>query len=624
MSDGTAAGTRNVTEINPGPASGVVYLGGVTAFGGRVLFDGVEPQHGAELWISDGTAAGTHVVRDIGPGDRGSVGLRPVVTDRGVAFFTAYTDAAGEELWKTDGTENGTVLVRDIVPGNNSSGVSRIVAAGEKICFTASDGGALTLWASDGTLSGTTPVQSKNPVAILGGTPLTMIDGVVYFAGANRLNGIEPWKSDGTEAGTSMISNLRRDAAPSSNPVNLIAAGDWVYFNAWDGSGSLPGQFSMWRSDGTAEGTLRLGGFFGKGFRTVGRSLYFTSSNAGWMSDGTPEGTKALAFPNDVPKSPVFAFANGNTFFFAAYEGFDFQLYAVKQPPNAVPEKLGVASAFKFINQAGRTIFIGSGGLWSSDGTRAGTYAIMPTIDENVSAVGSMGGDVYYVTQSTNGGSKLWRNDGTFESNVLVKTFRTQVSVLTAAERRLFFLSGGQLWVSDGTEADTQVLTSGETYLSTFAVTGSRAVFAEFDSANGLELWVSDGTVAGTHLLRDVYPGSFGSIPSDLTSVRSSVYFSAADDLHGNEVWTTDGTPEGTKLVADVEPGSTGSIPHQYVQAGDRLFFTATTTATGTELWALPLPATPRLSIDDIRIAESNSGRRRRGSPSRSRHPTNP
>jgi hypothetical protein len=73
-------------------------------------------------------------------------------------------------------------------------------------------------------------------------------------------------------------------------------------------------------------------------------------------------------------------------------------------------------------------------------------------------------------------------------------------------------------------------------------------------------------------------------------------------------VWVTDGTAEGTKLAADVEPGPGGSLPHQYVQAGDRLFFNATTTATGSELWAPPLPSTARLNVNDIRVAEGDSG----------------
>jgi ELWxxDGT repeat protein len=609
VSDGTAAGTRMITEINPGPVTSVVYASGITPFGDRVLFRASDPEHGSELWISDGTAAGTHVVRDIVAGSGSSFPTQPVVTDRGVAFFTANTESTGEELWKTDGTENGTVLVRDIVPGPDKSSITSLVAAGGKIYFLAAlDRITRTLWTSDGTNSGTMPVSTKN-LTIFANSALTVIDNIIYFAGANSLNGVEPWKSDGSDAGTSMIRNLGRDAAPSSRPVGLIAAGDWVYFEAWDGTGSSSNNGfanSMWRSDGTAEGTLRIADFLGQYFTTAGHSLYFTNSNVGWTSNGTPEGTSALVLPNDVPKLPTFAFANGNTLFFWGHDGDNLQLYAVT-PPNPVPEPLGI-SGYQFINQAGRTLFIGPGGLWSSDGTRAGTYAIGPTITENVPALASMGGSTYYVTQSSDGSSKLWRNDGTVESTVLIKSLAAAASVLTAADRRLFFLSGGKLWVSDGTEAGTQALTAGTTYLSSFAVTGGRAVFTDFDPATGLELWVSDGTVAGTHLLRDIFPGTFGSSPTDLTSVRGSVYFSALDDLHGDEIWITDGTPEGTKFVADVELGFSSSSPRQFVEAGDRLFFSATTAATGNELWALPLSSAPRLSVNDIRVPEGDSG----------------
>jgi len=382
-----------------------------------------------------------------------------------------------------------------------------------------------------------------------------------------------------------MIGDLARDAAPSSNPSSLTAAGDWVYFTAWDGTPLATSPNSIWRSDGTAEGTLRLGNFFAENLRTAGHSLYFTRSNVGWTSDGTPEGTVPFVSKNVSGQASV-AFANGGTLFINGTDG----LYVVSQTANAVPEPLGGVTGSRFINQAGRTFFIAKGAVWSSDGTRAGTYAAGPAFSEDIIAMASMGGSIYYVTRSANGTTKLWRNDGTFESNVLVKSLAAYDAVLAAGERRLFFLSGGQLWVSDGTEAGTQVLTSGAAYLSTLAVAGNRAIFARNDPANGTEPWVSDGTVAGTHLLRDISPGTLGSFPSDLTSVRGFVYFSAADDLHGNEVWVTDGTPEGTKLAADVEPGPTASFPHQYVEAGGRLFFTATTTATGNELWALPLP----------------------------------
>jgi ELWxxDGT repeat protein len=607
VSDGSEAGTRLVTEITPGQ-QGSVYR--IVGFGNRVLILASDAQHGQELWISDGTAAGTHIVRDINPGAGSGAYTLPVVSDGGVAFFAGITPLEGIELWKTDGTESGTTLVRDIFPGPTNSNPSSFVSAGDKIYFFASNGGYPTLWISDGTAAGTTQVQSKDPVAVSGNSVPVVFGNLLYFTGANSLNGYEPWKSDGTEAGTSMIRNLARDAAPSSNPTNLIAAGDWVYFIAWDGSGPVSsngGPFSMWRSDGTAEGTLRIGAVLGESntYRTVGHTLYFTSSNTLWTSNGTPEGT-APAFPNQLSTPAAAVFVNGDTLFVSAYESNEYQLYAIRQTANALPEKLGVGGAYAFVEQAGRTIFFANGGLWSSDGTRAGTYAIVPKVADNGSAIVSMGGTIYYTTYGSTG-TRLWRNDGTFESNLLIKILPNSASLLTVAERRLFFLCLGQLWTSDGTEGGTQALTTGMS-LSNLAAAGSRVVFTGNDSANGPEPWVSDGTVAGTHLLRDIYPGTFGSYPSDLTSVRGAVYFTAADDLHGGEVWMTDGTPEGTKFAGEVEPGTSGSNPRAYVQAGDRLFFIAFTAATGIELWAMPLPTAPRLNVDDIRVAEGDSG----------------
>lgn len=607
VSDGTEAGTRMVTEINSGAADSVSY--GNTAFGDRVLFFGTDPQHGTELWISDGTASGTRVVRDIAPGSNSSNPSRPVVTDGGVAFFSATTAAEGRELWRTDGTESGTTPVRDIAPGPVGGYSGGLVASGNNVYFVAQNGDYPTLWVSDGTASGTAQVHTKDRVAI-SNSALTVIGGVLYFAGANGVNGSEPWTSDGTDAGTSMISNLAHDAAPSSDPRNLLAAGDWVYFDAWDGSGPLTsgsgGPLSMWRSDGTPEGTLRIRDVAESDFISAGHSLYFTSSNMLWTSDGTPEGTAEASFPDNFPKIASVRFVNGDTLFVSAEVGVSYQLFGIKRTANAVPEQLGLEGGSGFIDQAGRTFFFANGGLWSSDGTRAGTYAVVPTIADNPTAPVGMGGSIYYATQGT-GGVKLWRSEGTLEGTYVIKALPASASLFTAAGRNLFFLSGSQLWVTDGTEAGTRALTTGLNIL-TLAAAGDRVVFSASDAANGTEPWVSDGTVAGTHLLRDITPGTFSSFPQEFTSVRGVVYFTAADDLHGSEVWVTDGTAEGTKLAADVEPGSNGSFPKQYVQAGDRLFFSATTVATGNELWALPLPTGSRLTVNDIRVAEGDSG----------------
>src|SRR5262249_54185657 len=70
-SDGTAAGTVMVKDIipggagsNPGGAYGYIF----TNVNGTLYFSADDGAHGQELWKSDGTAAGTVLVADINPG----------------------------------------------------------------------------------------------------------------------------------------------------------------------------------------------------------------------------------------------------------------------------------------------------------------------------------------------------------------------------------------------------------------------------------------------------------------------------------------------------------------------------------------------------------------------------
>src|SRR5206468_1705050 len=134
---------------------------------------------------------------------------------------------------------------------------------------------------------------------------------------------------------------------------------------------------------------------------------------------------------------------------------------------------------------------------------------------------------------------------------------------------RAMFASGSSLWISDGTPGGTYAIADvGGSGASNMIVVGGQLYFI----ANS-KLWRSDGTAEGTHLLLDIMPTSFstfGSDPTDLTTIDGLVYFTAFDALYGSEPWTTDGTPEGTKLRADVDPGlSDRSTPHFYTKAGE-------------------------------------------------------
>jgi ELWxxDGT repeat protein len=173
--------------------------------------------------------------------------------------------------------------------------------------------------------------------------------------------------------------------------------------------------------------------------------------------------------------------------------------------------------------------------------------------------------------------------------------------------------SGRELFVSDGTAEETQLLVDLAPGENKYGPNGSNPIdlvefndklyFTADDGESGRELFVSDGTAEGTQLLVDLYPGenkygfSYVSNPIDLVEFNDKLYFTADDGENGRELFVTDGTAEGTQLLVDLYPGensydtygiySYGSEPEELTVVGDELFFRAASGLTGKELFKL-------------------------------------
>jgi ELWxxDGT repeat protein len=101
--------------MNPGAASS--GPAGITAVGSTLYFSAYDDVSGQELWKSDGTAAGTVLVKDINPtaGFGGNVSYPTAIN--GTLYFLANDGTSGNELWKSNGTTAGTVRVFDLNAG---------------------------------------------------------------------------------------------------------------------------------------------------------------------------------------------------------------------------------------------------------------------------------------------------------------------------------------------------------------------------------------------------------------------------------------------------------------------------------------------------------------------------
>jgi uncharacterized repeat protein (TIGR01451 family) len=382
-SDGTAAGTQLVRRM-PGQRSSIgTYADHFPSgdFPGSLFFFGAsEDQTAAKMWKSDGTAAGTTALQPATYGYRfTSLGSRTLF------ITTAVADPipSPSTLWRTDGTTGGTFQI----PGAPEA-PDEIVRAGAQAFFTAAGAG---LWKTDGTGA----AVQVDDAAIEPGTLRPFGNRVLYTTDPSSL-----WISDGTPAGTRLVVGTEayqgatgmagagdrffflagpsgRDlwvgaaAAASAHPVAGLPPGFTAYpsvqpvilhgdlvFVASDGVSG----FELWRSDGTAAGTVRLADIHSGPLSAeiadlkAGRDKAWLTADDGvhgrelWVTDGTTAGTHLTR--DIVPGSG------------SSNPRADNSLYTPSLQP------VGHLLLFSALDEAHGLE------LWRSDGTAAGTWLL--------------------------------------------------------------------------------------------------------------------------------------------------------------------------------------------------------------------------------------------------------
>jgi ELWxxDGT repeat protein len=328
VSDGTAAGTSELTGISG------IYTGGAgwspTGFtlfnNNQVLFAGEDASLRDGLWVTDGTAGGTHELTGISGAFTGAGGLQPfdITAFNGGALFNGLDTNQVAGIFVTDGA-TGHELTGISGASFASFAPTNFTVFNNKVLFSGEDtSDHFSLWITDGTTAGTSEIGGIGNAGISGADPnglfenlasnkiyMTVFDCEVFFTAENANSKFGLWVSDGTVAGTHELTGISgingnglfpqaemaAAIVPLPPPDNFTSTftSDVLFRN--DSTGDTwfetisNGNFNSWHQLGgsdTRYAVVGLGDFFGTG---IAEDILFRNASSGdtWfeaMSNG--------------------------------------------------------------------------------------------------------------------------------------------------------------------------------------------------------------------------------------------------------------------------------------------------------------------------------------------------
>ena len=215
VSDGTAAGTRQLAVLPPSPGFPGAWVKGLTAVGNRVFF-GASSSEDDEVWTSDGTPAGTHTVTHLAQASPfGALGEGFSLQASGHRAYFSVENGPGAGLWRSDGTSQGTQQIATFPTAaaarkSSSDGGPDFVeeVAGGRALFRGYGG---ELWVTAGNPATAAPLQCGGPCPAL--SSAISLHGVgqraVFVTEFDEI-----WGTDGAAAGTHKLGSCTQFPCP--------------------------------------------------------------------------------------------------------------------------------------------------------------------------------------------------------------------------------------------------------------------------------------------------------------------------------------------------------------------------------------------------------------------------
>ncbi|HEY1014240.1 MAG TPA: hypothetical protein VGE07_16120, partial [Herpetosiphonaceae bacterium] len=374
--------------------------------------------------------------------------------------------------------------------------------------------------------------------------------------------------------------------------------------------------YELWRTDGTAEGTLRIHAQHSVrilAMASAGERFLFVRGPAErptfWQTDGTVSGTSALS---TLALPAGYAMAGGLIRFQNA-----FLFLAVRQP------------------EAG-------GGAWDVQLWRLADLAAPPALVTSLADQGSFSwyfigpthamGDRLYIWDEAHSGTQgvppRYRSDHrllVFDGQTL--SVRARCSRLTSEaeppcghlfgdETAAFYTADGLLHRETAADHTTLDLTGlGIGTQTHFARLGQHILVAGVDAANQAGLWRMGDTLTDTQRLLTAGDPMRAVTVNPPVAVHGRVYLSTWHGDGTSVLWQSDGTVSGTRSVP--LPGRLGAIG----AVGSTLILNLTAPDTGSEIWSMAAPDQPpqlvadlwpgptsSRSDNDLRVAQAGNG----------------
>jgi ELWxxDGT repeat protein len=424
-------------------------------------------------------------------------------------------------------------LVADLNPGQNSSGPTHFFVWGDHVWFLAfsdQDGKQLaSIFCSDGTTAGTRRIKDF-PLQTSGAffeNPF-VFENRLYFQGPNAAlgKGSRVWVTDGTEAGTRPISEDGKDVCDEYKPFLI---GDRLVLSLhgnYDGHGlvalnlhtgvteTIAVPFDGWED--YTDGAM-LNGVMLK-LDLDGKVL--------WSIDGTHAGLKKLPLTG----LPVFENDEGLNQFVSMPNG-------VLMLPN------GRKQPFEFWRTDGRSLSKLPSWTWSKSHAHhiwlgaVGDLAVMIACDSSRRC------GLWSSDGTAAGSQPIWDSDPYKDSTFSLPEGRHPTPVV-AGGRLFFAMDDGQhgleLWCSDGTRKGTHLVLDialGDEDAEIFKLypVGGRVLFQRKNAASGTDVWITDGSESGSRKL-----ATFNRATDVVAMLRGTILAVSENDQFGQELHALD------------------------------------------------------------------------------------